>query len=209
MPAHTATGALPSGEGRGSAPQALQTRLGALGWDADPALAYRDWVSEGRRIGQLWRASPWWIGDWLLFGTNRWGEMYAQAAKITGYDRKSLRNMRYVSSRFALSLRKDNLTWSHHALLTSLQPEEQRRWLERAISERLSVEDLRIELRSSRDREDLGDSFSEPPTARRGAVSLICPACGGRVPLTAERAARNAAGRPADRSQERSLAVPA
>ncbi len=162
------------------------SRLSALGWGADPELAYPDWVTEGRRIGQLWRASPWWIGDWLLFGTTRWGEMYAQAARITGYDRKSLRNMRYVSSRIELSLRKDNLTWSHHALLASLESEEQRHWLDRAIRERFSVEDLRVELRDAKraaQPEHVADGTGSPLDAPEHRATVLCPSCGEPVPI--------------------------
>ena len=78
--------------------------VGPVSWSAGTHIDLRDWVLEGRRIGLISRASPWWIGDWLLYGSGRWGEMYVVAARITGYDPKSLRNMRYIASRFDLSL---------------------------------------------------------------------------------------------------------
>jgi hypothetical protein len=155
--------------------------INAVAWVAPQnGLAYRDWVLAGRRIGIMWRGSPWWIGDWLLYGTSRWGEMYAQAAKITGYDPKSLRNMRYVASRFDLSLRRDNLTWSHHALLASLEPDAQRRWLDRADHDRLSVEDLRIELRIARC-DNASRWEPDPRTVQEREVFVVCPSCGDQV----------------------------
>jgi hypothetical protein len=168
------------------APAARLARVHATAWQPSAELPYHDWVIEGRRIGTLYRSSPWWIGDWLLYGTSRWGEMYAKAARITGYDRKSLRNMRYVSSRVRLSLRRDNLTWSHHALLASAEPAEQRQWLERACAERLSVEDLRVELRSAR-KEPIGvtPAIRAPRRDRHGAV-IACPNCGESIPLAAQ-----------------------
>jgi hypothetical protein len=157
----------------------------AIAWSAPDELEYPDWVLEGRRIGVMWRGSPWWVGDWLLYGTARWGEMYVQAAKITGYDPKSLRNMRYVATRFDSSLRRDNLTWSHHALLASLEPEAQRYWLERAVNDRLSVEDLRLELRADR----RGGLDSSPErrslSAAASAGTISCPTCGNPVPVPA------------------------
>jgi hypothetical protein len=155
--------------------------IDVVAWSPLRELGYRDWALEGRRIGLMGRGSPWWIGDWLLYGTARWGEMYVTAAKITGYDRKSLRNMRYVSSRFDLSLRRDNLSWSHHALLASFDPEAQCYWLERAIGDRLSVEDLRGELRAER-----RGGFAPRDCASAGAdegVVITCPSCGERVPV--------------------------
>jgi hypothetical protein len=131
-------------------------------------------------MGLISRGSPWWIGDWLLYGSARWGEMYTAAARITGYDPKSLRNMRYVASRFDLSLRKDKLTWSHHALLASLERDEQRGWLERAIRDRLSVEDLRIELRAARRRSHNADTC-RPALASASQRTVTCPNCGDRV----------------------------
>ena len=167
-------------------------RLNPLGWLGDPELPYREWIVEGRRIGLILRGSPWWIGDWLLYGTQRWGEMYSQAARVTGYDRKSLRNMRYVSSRFELSLRRDDLTWSHHALLASFEPEEQQRWLEQAATQRLSVEDLRVELRALR----CGTPAHEHEPAQRGALgrdrTVLCPRCGEAVPIPVGSAALGA-----------------
>lgn len=129
------------------------------------------------------RASAWWIGDWLLYGTAKWGERYVEAAKITGYDSKTLRNIRYVSSCFDLSLRRDNLTWSHHALLAGLEPGEQRRWLDRATADRLTVGDLRIELRASKRGKYSVSGSSHPPDDQEQRDAVICPRCGERVTI--------------------------
>ena len=87
--------------------------------------------------------------------------MYVAAAKATGYDPKSLRNYRYVASRVSVSLRKDNLTFGHHALVASLDADSQSYWLDRAVHDRLSVEDLRSELRAER-RGELGTPHRAP-----------------------------------------------
>ncbi len=133
----------------------------------------------------MWRASPWWIGDWLLYGSARWGETYAQAARATGYDPKSLRNMRYVSSRFDVSFRRDNLTWSHHALLAACEPAAREYWLQRASDDHLSVDDLRVELRTAR-RAARG-ALKEGSACREhdDRAVVVCPNCGDRVPIPA------------------------
>ena len=77
------------------------------------------------------------------------GEKYVEAAKITGYDVRSLANMASLAGCFEVSRRRDNLTWSHHAVVAALDPEEQNRWLDVAATQRLSVADMRIELRST------------------------------------------------------------
>ena len=78
-------------------------------------------------------------------------------------------------------LRKDKLTWSHHALLAALERDEQRRWLDRAIADRLSVEDLRIELRATR-RRCVAQADAERTRGGQGR-SVRCPNCGDRVPI--------------------------
>jgi hypothetical protein len=137
-------------------------------------MAYPEWARVGKRIGVVSRVSNWWVGDWVRYGVERWGERYVQAAKLTGYDVHSLRNMAYVASRVDSSLRRDDLTWSHHALLAALEPEAQRYWLERAVKDRLSVADLRLELRSVRrveqDQRQVSVVEHEP--------QAVCPNCG-------------------------------
>jgi hypothetical protein len=142
-------------------------------------MEFSDWLVAGRRLGVIGRGSQWWIGDWLVFGTSKFGERYLEASKVTGYDIKSLRNMRYVSSRFESSLRRDDLNWSHHALLAALDAKEQRYWLGRAAADRLSVEDLRCELRTAA-RGNYTSTELEPASE---ADLLVCPNCGARVPL--------------------------
>jgi hypothetical protein len=145
-------------------------------WRASEEIGYSDWIFEGRRIGAMGRGSPWWVGDWLLYGTERWGERYSEAVKITGYDAKSLRNMRYVASRFDLSLRRDNLSWSHHALLAGLEVEERGDWLRRAVDDKLSVDDLRVELRAA-----CRGGYKSPKSrddAREDQGLVVCPECG-------------------------------
>jgi hypothetical protein len=146
---------------------------------ASEEIGYSDWVFEGRRIGAMGRGSPWWVGDWLLYGSARWGERYAEAVKITGYDTKSLRNMRYVASRFEMSLRRDGLSWSHHALLAAFDADEQRHWLDRSVVDKLSVDDLRLELRSAR-RGRYGAPGNDEAAAGKNEApaALVCPECG-------------------------------
>jgi hypothetical protein len=172
---------------RSIAPAARKTRrspsaLSRIAWAPQRDLDHSDWLATGRRLGAIGRCSQWWIGDWVRYGTARWGEKYAEAARVTGYDIASLRNMAWVASRFDLSLRNDKLTWSHHVLLAPLEAEEQREWLRRACEERLSVADLRLELRALRSGEERRPAGTgSTPAKDRGGVS-VCPHCGHALP---------------------------
>jgi hypothetical protein len=159
-------------------PRRRVTASAPIAWKPSDGLDRNAWVSAGVRLGGLSRSSNWWIGDWLRYGAEKWGEKYVTAAKITGYDPHSLENMVYVASRFDISLRRENLSWSHHFLVAALDREQQDYWLDLATKERLSVSDLRIELKAAQ-RRQLDDSSErcegEEDTEE---TSPICPRCG-------------------------------
>lgn len=152
--------------------------LTEVAWVARRQLSAGDWVRQGRTLGSLGRAVGWWLGDWLRYGSARYGERYAMAARITGYDKQTLMNMTYVASRFEISRRREGLSFSHHAELAPLPQAEQESWLQRAEEEHLSVRALRSEIR----RHDR----SGPPSPHRRASEWAAPArnggSGGREP---------------------------
>ena len=151
--------------------QSPQSELTRVGWLADAELTYEDWLRQGSKLGLAGRNAAWWIGDWLRYGTARYGSKYAAAARTTGYDRQTLMNMVYVATRFETSRRREDLSWSHHAELAALAPGEQDRWLDHATAERLSVRDLREELASLQ--RSAGRRRPSPAGAKNGASGPI------------------------------------
>jgi hypothetical protein len=110
-------------------------------------LTFEQWEEIGRTLSSIGKAVQWWIGDWIRYGEREYGEKYTQALDETGYDYQTLRNMVYVAERVDLSRRRDNLSWTHHAEIASLPPEQQEVWLNRAQSKELSTRELRASLR--------------------------------------------------------------
>lgn len=157
-------------------------QVSTVAWVPPADLDPQGWATAGRRFGAIGRCSQWWIGDWIRFGTRQWGEKYAQAARITGYDIASLRNIAWVASQFDVSLRSDKLSWSHHALLAPLETDEKVYWLERAAAEGFSVVDLRTELRASRSGESRDQSRSGGP-CEDDHSTVTCPECGHELHL--------------------------
>jgi hypothetical protein len=145
---------------------------------ADLSLA--TWLEQGHHLGRTARASAWWIGDWIAYGNARFGEKYVRAAKKTGYDAQTLMNMSYVASRFEISRRRENLSWSHHAEVAALEPDEQARWLDLAEKERLSVHCLRLELRQAMrsNRRCASPSVDGKDGDAEIGEPVACPACG-------------------------------
>ena len=155
-----------------------------VAWSPGTGMDARAWVKTGQRLGAMSRCSQWWLGDWVRYGNGRWGEKYKEASRITGYDVQSLRNMAYVAGRIEISRRRYNLTWSHHAEVTSLDAEEQEKWLEFAEAERLSVADLRIELRSVRRVERRLTSPRQKMELE--STRVMCPRCRHEFTPTAD-----------------------
>jgi hypothetical protein len=168
--------------GRGTRPAVL--------WRPKRELARHEWLVVGRRLGGISRCNQWWLGDWVRYGTEKWGEKYTQAAKITGYDPRSLANMASIAAAFDSSRRRDDLTWSHHVAVAALPEGEQEAWLDRAAEENLSVADLRTELRASPKHggRGLGGGEAEAEVVSDGEVEtgehepeILCPQCGYRL----------------------------
>jgi hypothetical protein len=161
------------------------TALTPTSWAAGCELAVSEWVEQGRCLGAIGRGSAWWIGDWVRYGSVRYGDKYAAASQLTGYDVQSLMNMSYVASRFDASRRRSGLSFSHHAELAGLPPEDQELWLDRAEAGGLSVRALRAELRKARQRSAARAELArarlqaapDPAPAEHGDV-LECPHCG-------------------------------
>jgi hypothetical protein len=169
------------------------TALTPTSWAAGRELAVGEWVEQGQCLGAIGRASAWWIGDWVRYGSARYGDRYAAASRVTGYDVQSLMNMSYVASRFDPGRRRRDLSFSHHAELAGLPPEDQELWLDRAEAGGLSVRALRAELRKVRQRsaarvalararlEAPPEPQAEPADPPAAEDALVCPHCGHRI----------------------------
>lgn len=167
----------------GSPKRSAQAALSDVSWHATQDMSFAEWLAYGRRLGVMGRSAGWWIGDWLTYGNHAFGERYARASRITGYDAQTLMNMAYVASRFDVTRRRGNLSWSHHAEIAAMDPDEQDHWLARAETDRLSVRCLRESVRRERARRRAEEEPAEPePRAAAAAAhsspDTTCPECG-------------------------------
>jgi hypothetical protein len=97
----------------------------------------------GKDIVTARNACQWLLGDWLNEAEARYGEMYAQFIEQTGYSAQTLYNTKWVASRFEISRRRENLSFSHHAAVASLEPELSDSLLEKAEQGQWSAKELR------------------------------------------------------------------
>jgi hypothetical protein len=113
-------------------------------------LTFEDWQSVGQTLQVIAGASLWWIGDWYLFGEDRFGESAAQAiGDDTGYSARTVQQAAWVSSRFPISSRLESVPWSTHMALAAVEDESERvRILELAAKERWTREQARERVRN-------------------------------------------------------------
>lgn len=162
-------------------PSPIAHRAPQVCWAPKDELDLGQWAEVGRRFGSVGRNIQWVLGDWIAYGNERFGERYARAATITGYDRQTLMNMVYVATHFPVSRRRENLSWSHHEALAALDSADQARWLDEAAEHRWSVSDLRTMLRMARKKaRELGDG-DQPVEDVPPARVLNCPRCGVEI----------------------------
>ena len=104
--------------------------------------ALDDW--QGPLQFALWcqRASPWWIGDLLNAGDAAFGEAFSQVCN--GYiSADQLQRYESVARRVPPKNRRENLSWSAHAVVARLSDEHQRQMLARAEERGWTSEALR------------------------------------------------------------------
>ncbi|MFD0689968.1 LmbU family transcriptional regulator [Actinomadura fibrosa] len=120
------------------------------GLDLPSELPLEDWQRIGRQIFVISDASAWWLGDWLVYGQNRYPERYQRALDETGLNYQTLRNYAWVARKFEPSVRHEGLSIQHHAEVAALPAEERERWLDRAERFGWSRNKLRQHLKASR-----------------------------------------------------------
>lgn len=141
------------GPGRLSLSRKAMTRRTALSLSRD--IKIDEWRRIGQEIFLISDASGWWLGDWLIFGQQRYPERYKQAIADTGLDYQTLRNYAWITRRFDVSRRRDGLSIQHHAEVAALPEAEQDLWLDRAEHQHWSRNELRNRLRAARNDEDV------------------------------------------------------
>lgn len=108
-------------------------------------LSYDEWQNVGEKLTSIEGSIQWWIGDWLNYGERKYGEMYAQVLDA-GNNYQTARDAKWVSGRFELSRRRDNVSWSHHKELAALDHRQADTLLDKCENEGLTKLELRAEV---------------------------------------------------------------
>ena len=145
-----------------------------------PALEIEEWAPIGVQLRRAKEFLQFAIGDWLQHGEEHYGEMYVQAASDTGIPEETLMILKHVSSRVAPATRIKDLTWSHHREVAKFPPEEQARWLKKALDKGWSVRDLKDALKKAAAKDGDGQEDGEHEEGREQGppTGEACSCCG-------------------------------
>lgn len=124
----------------------LPGRVSPVALELPENLTFEQWSGIGSTLQAVNRSVMWWIGDWLRYGERRYGETYAQGIEETGRTYQGLADAKYVAERFEVSRRRENLSWSHHREVASLDPVDADAALDAAEREDWSKRELRSEV---------------------------------------------------------------
>jgi hypothetical protein len=113
-------------------------------------LSFETWRQIGSQIVSAVNSCAWWVGDWLVYGENSYGDRYGQAIADTSLDYKTLRNYSWVAKKFPMSRRRDSLSFGHHAEVAALTEAEQDKWLTQAERFTWSRNELRRQIHAIR-----------------------------------------------------------
>ncbi|RLD64000.1 MAG: hypothetical protein DRI84_09090, partial [Bacteroidetes bacterium] len=125
-------------------------------------LSENEWFEALSYCNNMSEKIQWVIGELLIYGEKKKYRKYEEMIASSNYKYQTLRNIKSVTERVELSRRQDSLTFSHHQEVAKLEPEKQKEFLDRASDERLSVRELRSEIR----KDSLTDKVPEFPKGK-------------------------------------------
>jgi hypothetical protein len=126
---------------------------------SEPDISYERLEAVGAFLASVRKTVQFAIGDLLLQVEVRFPEKFSQFAEILEMSEGGLQEYLRVAEKVPRSIRRENLSWSHHRAVASLSKvnkdgnfvsdvNSQKQWLERAETEKLSHHQLRDALRT-------------------------------------------------------------
>jgi len=128
---------------------------------------FDDWMACGHTLRDIKQGLHFAIGDWLIYGRNRWPDRYAQGMAIFGFSYQTLSTDVWVAGKFPHSRRRE-LPHSYHREVSALSAEKQDEVLDKAEAEEWDRETIRAKVREIRNPEPRNRS------RRIGQVELSC-----------------------------------
>ncbi len=124
--------------------------------------SFEDWRELGRWLQHCDGSVHWWIGDWLNYGEVKWSKALEKEAAELGFTSKTLANDKNVAGAVDFSRRREKLSWSHHAEVATLQPDEQESLLGQAEQQTMTRQQLRQAVKEHKQQDKPEQKFCMP-----------------------------------------------
>lgn len=114
---------------------------------SNPNLPYDQFEALCVLLGKMHEAVRFAIGDAILLGEQLYREDCYHAIESMGLSVEARREYVRVAQQVPRSIRREDLSWSHHRAVAPMTPKEQRQWLKTASERQLSHHELREAIR--------------------------------------------------------------
>lgn len=111
-------------------------------------LGFDEWAAVGETLAAVEHSVGWWLGDWWAYGVHRYGDRKALVEKLRESGRRfpsfqTCMNCGTVAAAIETSRRREVLSFTHHAEVAALPPDERDEILDLAEREGLTVREVR------------------------------------------------------------------
>lgn len=107
-----------------------------------PNVTYEEWAAYGRELARQYSSLQWRVGDWINFGEQRFGEMYAQALDDTHFSYGTLRNYASICARIPHSNRHPQLKFHQAKHVACLELGQQAKVVQYAVANNLTGDEI-------------------------------------------------------------------
>lgn len=105
-------------------------------------LGFEEWCAIVQRLLEIEDRMQWWVGDALAQGEYAYGKKYRPFVDELELRFDRIKNWNWVAGNVPETVRRGDLTWTHHRAVAKLVPRDQERWLARAAAEGWSTREL-------------------------------------------------------------------
>ncbi len=151
-----------------ASPLAVLEQLSETSLNLPPNMPYEEWLRVGETLFRIEKSVRWWIGDWVNYGEQTYGEKYAQAITETGLSYSTVANAAYTARKIEPSRRREKVDFSKHHAVAGLDEYQQEKILGEIEAHPTPESKVREMVREEREK---GAEVVE--------VTRVCPTCGG------------------------------
>jgi hypothetical protein len=130
--------------------------------------SFDEWEAVGKKLRACQGSVLWWLGDWVNYGEDKFGEKFAQVISETDYDLETIRQAAWVCSRVPIVRRRVDVPFSTFKMIASLEEAQQVKMLERIVTQKMTQAEVRKIL--SRDKRQANLANNSVPVLSLDAV---------------------------------------